>query len=128
MSVKVLFVVIYISIGRKIQGYLPYALNISSPPTHPDLFCYVLWQPFYFCLIVHCSILSSFKFEVLVFLFVFFQVMNRHKQRKGDQIPFTRFPERLKIVLVLACKRRCVVDCTSKSGRQGVLVFQTSNK
>ena len=44
MSVKELFVVIYILIGRKIQGRLPYALKVSSPPTHPDLFCFMFYD------------------------------------------------------------------------------------
>ena len=45
------------------------------------------------------------------------QVINRQKQRKGDQMPLTRFPERSNIVLGLRCEWRCVVDCTSKSVR-----------
>ena len=45
-------------------------LSKSFPPTRRIYFCYVLGQPLYFCLIDHCSALSSFKFQLLVFLFI----------------------------------------------------------
>ena len=58
--------------------------------------------------------------DLLLFTYekhIFNQVMNRQKQRKGDQIRFARFPGRLKLVLGWACEQRCVVDCTRKSAR-----------
>ena len=73
-----------VQIGRETQGYFSFMHpsrvlraqqsdqpSKSFPLTYPGLFwCMFYDSPFYFCLLVPCSVLSSFIFGMLVFLFI----------------------------------------------------------